>query len=127
MMKKILIVDDEKAMLHAMRRDLSEFNDKYDVHLTSNSNEVLKLLIEKDIDILITDILMPDKEGIEIIREVKRDCPTVKIISMSGGVQMANFNILSIAEDLGSVCSLSKPFTRDELLAAINKAISIDD
>ncbi len=118
MKKRILIVDDEQSLLNSMQHDLRNLDNKFDIHTTTNSNDTLKLIEELNIDLLIADILMPDKEGIEIIREVKKEIPSVKIIAMSGG----NTDYLEYAKRFGSACTLSKPFSKDELIAAINSA-----
>ena len=124
MRKRILIVDDEQTMLNAMQRDLREFKNEYEVFTTTNGNEVSKLIEKFAIDLLITDILMPDKEGMELIGEVRQKYPLVKIIAMSGGGFIAGAKYLGSAEKLGSSYSLNNPFTKDELISAIKHVLS---
>ena len=115
MKKRVLIVDDETAFVNSLQRDLRCIDNKFDIHTTTNSNDTLKMINELNIDLLITDLLMPNKEGIEIIMETKEKFPLVKIIAMSGGHKIN----LKFAIELGSDYALEKPFSRDELITAI--------
>ncbi len=119
MRKRILIVDDEQALLDSMQRNLREFKNEYEVFATTNPNNAPKLIEELEMDLLITDILMPGKEGIELIGEVRQKYPLLKIIAMSGGGSIAGAKYLGVAEQLGSSWSLNKPFSRDELISGI--------
>jgi len=123
MKKHILIVDDEQLLLNSMQRDLREFENKFDIHVTTNSNNTLRLIEELDIDLLITDIFMPDKDGIELTREVMAKYPAVKIIAMSGRGKFGKVDYLEFAKHFGSMCTLSKPFSREELISSIQYAL----
>ena len=118
MKKRILIIDDEQFLLNTMQRDLREYNDEFEIYTNTNSMNTLKFVEELAIDLLITDIYMPDKNGLEIIREVRKKFPAVKLIAMSG----RDIDYLNYAEVFGSTCSLSKPFSKDDLIMAINSA-----
>lgn len=119
MKKRILIVDDEPAMLNSMKRDLMEFENEYEIYTSSNSNETLDLIEENAIDILITDIYMPGREGMELISELHKKYPLLKIIAMSGGGRLGRTSCLEIAKIIGASYSLRKPFSKDELILAI--------
>ncbi|MDH5473957.1 MAG: response regulator [Gammaproteobacteria bacterium] len=119
MKKNILIVDDEQFLINSMQRDLRQYNDKYEVYVTTKSRDTLKLIKQLKIDLLIIDIIMPEKEGLEIIREVKSEFPSVKLIAMTGG-PVSN---LEFAKLLGADYSLNKPFSHDELVLATNSAL----
>jgi DNA-binding response OmpR family regulator len=73
--------------------------------------------------VIITDILMPEQEGFETIRELRRDFPTTGIIAMSGGGQIGSDNLLVIAERLGAQRALQKPFGLQELLDAVHELL----
>ena len=75
---------------------------------------------EEKIDLVITDLIMPEKEGIETINELRLDFPDIKIIAISGGGNIGADNYLSLAKNLGADMTLSKPFTRDDLTKAVN-------
>jgi YesN/AraC family two-component response regulator len=119
MKKRILIIDDEPSLLNSMKRDLRGEKDKYDVITSSNSKDIFKLIDDNGIDLLITDIYMPEKEGIEIITEVRIQYPSLKIIAMSGGGVIESNTCMDIALKLGATGCLYKPFTREELLKAL--------
>jgi DNA-binding NtrC family response regulator len=119
MRKRILIVDDGQVQLNLMQHYLRKFKNEYEVFATTNSNDALKLIEEFEVDLLITDILIPDKDGMELIGEVRQKYPRVKIIAMSGGGSIAGDQYLEIAEKLGSSWSLNKPFSKDELISGI--------
>ena len=114
--KRILIIDDEQFLLNSIERDLRELKNEFEIHTSTNSKDTLKMIEELGIELLITDMLMPGKEGVEIIREVKKECPSVKVIAMTGRPS----DYLEFAESFGAIHTLSKPFSKDDLIAAIN-------
>ena len=122
-MYNILIVDDEQNLLDFMENDFREFNDEFSIFTTSKSNAVSAMLEELSIDLLISDIFMPDKDGLELIREVRGKYPDLKIIAMSGS-SVGNGTYLHVAEILGSAFTLQKPFSMAELASAIEVSLS---
>jgi YesN/AraC family two-component response regulator len=82
-------------------------------------------LITKAVDLVITDIIMPEKEGIETIRELQRDFPSVKIIAISGGGRINAQHILEAARSFGVTHTLAKPLGRSELLKAIQELLDV--
>ena len=123
MKKRILIVDDEQNILNAMQRELRLFANKYEVYTTTHSKDVLNLINKHQIDLLITDILMPEKDGIEVVVETLEQYPSVKIITMSGGGKIEAEAYLEMTRTLGISHTLSKPFDTDELLSAIRQLL----
>ncbi len=119
MKKNILIIDDEPAILYAMKCDLRVAIDEYEVYTSLKSEEAAQCIDEYSIDVLITDIYMPGKEGIELIAELHKKYPRLKIIAMSGGGRIGKTSCLEIAKMIGASYSLKKPFSREELLLAI--------
>ena len=118
-MTKILLIDDEKSILKMLKK-LLELNN-YDVAVAENGNEGIKLYQKFTPDIVVTDLIMPDKEGLETIRELKEIDPDVKIIAMSGGGNSDPKMYLSFAEQFGAAKVLKKPIDNDKLLSAINE------
>ena len=98
MKKRILIIDDEQAMLNSMKRDLMELKNEYEIHTSTDSEETLKLIEENEIDLLITDLYMPRREGLELIKEIHKKYPLLKIIAMSGGGRTGRTSCLEIAK-----------------------------
>ena len=116
-MSNILIIDDDTQILRMLRQILEREN--YHVTEASNGKQGLKLYRENHADLVITDIIMPEKEGIEMIIEVKRDYPDVKIIAISGGGRIKSEDYLDIAKKLGAHRIFAKPVERKELLNAV--------
>lgn len=120
-MPHILIIDDE-AMIREMFRRILEM-EGYAVSEAAEGNEALARCREQCPDLIITDLIMPDKEGIETIIEIRRDFPETKIIAISGGGRITAREYLELAETFGADRSLSKPIGREELLAAVRSLL----
>ena len=84
-MKSILLVDDEPQLLRALARTLQPFSAAWEVTTASNGVDALRLIRGKSFDLLITDLLMPDQDGLGTISEVRKSWPAMKIIAMTGG------------------------------------------
>ena len=74
-------------------------------------------------DVIITDMLMPEQDGLETIIGIRREFPNVKIIAMSGAYEATSASELRVARAMGAQLALEKPFARDELLAAVHKLV----
>ena len=123
-MASILIIEDDdqfRAMLLEMLKLAG-----YEVEEASNGKEGIKLYIENPKDLVVTDIIMPEQEGIETIIELRRSFPDVKIIAISGGGRITAKDHLQIAKDLGAIQTLPKPFGREKLLKAIREVLKED-
>lgn len=116
----VLLVDDEPALRKACRLMLEKAGHSVDV--AENGHNALDCLRSATYDVLLTDIIMPDKEGIELIIEVRQSHPNLPIIAMSGGGRVDARNYLGMAEKLGCAAVIEKPFTREELLLAVRQA-----
>lgn len=122
MMARLLVIDDDlefRSMLVEMLRRAD-----YDVVQGSDGRVAMKVLREEPIDIVITDIVMPEKEGLETIKELRREFPEVKIIAMSGGGRIGPRNYLSIAKALGAQRTFEKPIDNDEIKQAIQELLA---
>ncbi len=120
-MKTILLVDDDELFGDMLKKTLLHLG--YTVLRARNGNEALQLYDPAVVDLVLTDLIMPDKEGIELILELRRAHPTVKFIAMSGGGRNSPEDYLDIARRLGAVTTLTKPFQQDELVEALRKAL----
>lgn len=120
-MPSILIIDDDAQILKMLRQILER--ESYDVTEAFNGKQGLRLYRENPTDLVITDIIMPEKEGIEIIIELKRDYPDVKIIAISGGGRINPEDYLDIAKKLGAHRIFTKPVERKELLNAVRELL----
>ncbi len=122
-MNKILVIDDDDHFGNMMKRMLEKAG--YDVELAVDGSQGVKLFRQIAPDLVITDIIMPEKEGIEVIMELKEMVPDVKIIAVSGGGRrMEGSLILPMAKQLGAKNIFSKPVDRQELLAAVDALLA---
>lgn len=115
-MAKILVIDDESQIRQMVSRILVEGG--HEVTEASNGAEGLKLFREVLPDLVVADLFMPVKEGIETIFELRRETPDVKIIAMSGGGSRRDLGSLAAARALGADLTLAKPFRAAQLLEA---------
>ena len=116
-MKLILIIDDDD-LFRAMLRQMLE-SEGYEVLDAPNGMEGIRLYRTKPTDLIITDILMQEKEGFQTIMELQQIFPEVKIIAISGGGCVGPDNYLKIAKMLGVHSTFKKPFQREELLETV--------
>src|SRR5207249_2281528 len=120
-MARILVVDDEPEIGEILEMLLTHVG--HEVRVATNGDSALQLARAAPVDLIITDIFMPGKEGIETIMEIRRDLPSVKIIALSGGGHTGELNYLRDAVQLGAVRTLLKPFGNAEILEAVRAAL----
>lgn len=118
---RLLLVDDEKPIREKLLNNTDWMNEGYQVYSASNGNEALKIIQENKIDILVTDIQMPQLSGMNLIEKVKEDSPFLKIIVISG---FAEFEYAQKSIRFGVNDYLLKPFRSEKLLKVVNKAKS---
>ncbi len=120
-MKRILVVDDE-AQIRTMLTQMLEL-EGYTVHTAENGEEGLALVGRYTFDLVITDMIMPVKDGLKFIMEIVRDYPELKVLAISGGGAIKAERYLTMASYLGDIATLEKPFKRDILLDLVRKQI----
>ena len=120
-MSRILIIDDDDQIRGMIRQMLDR--EGYETVEAANGKQGMKIFRENPTDLVITDLIMPEKEGIETIIELKRDYPDLKIIAISGGGAQTPENYLRGAQLLGAQFILRKPFLRQELLEAVRELL----
>ena len=121
-MKRILVIDDE-AMMRNMLRQLLE-REGYEVFDASDGDEGLKIQMQHPVELVITDLIMPEKEGFETIKEIREQSPDTKVIAVSGGGGIEPRFYLHFAKESGATRTLMKPFRRQELLAIVRELMS---
>ena len=118
-MAHVLVIDDDADVRTIIRRAV-----QLDGHLVTEAGdgaEGLRLFVERPVDLVITDILMPEREGIETIIELRRRRPELPILAISGGSQITDRDGLLVSADLlGATRVLPKPFTLAELRAVVH-------
>jgi len=121
-MKKILVIDDDEFVNGMIVQLLSEAG--YEVEGAQDGNSGLKILESKQFDLIVTDIVMPEKEGIETIIAIRSMNKTLPIIAISGGGKIDPQQYLRMAQHFGADYTFQKPFDREHFLAAIQERLS---
>jgi CheY-like chemotaxis protein len=120
-MASILVIDDDSSVRAVIVGALSDAG--YEVMEAVDGQEGLKCYRNSPTDLVITDLIMPEKEGIETIMELRREFPQVKVIAISGGTRYGSNDNLRMAEQLGARRTLTKPFKIPDLLAAVREVL----
>lgn len=123
-MSRILLIDDDDLVRKMLSLTLTHFG--YTVIEARNGKEGLRLFQEINPDLLITDLVMPEKEGFEILMELRKHQSPVKVIVISGGVRGETATYLDIAKYLGAAKVLAKPFSNEALIAAVDELLAHD-
>ena len=120
-MASILLIDDDDQFRKMLKETLRRAG--HDVVEASNGKQGLGLFREQQTDLVVTDIVMPETEGIEMIMSLRKDFPDVKIIAVSGGGRMGPEGYLHMAEVMGAARAFSKPLERDDFLSAVQELV----
>jgi len=120
-MARILLIDDDPLVRNMIRQILEL--DGHSVVDASNGAVAMRVWSEQPADLIVTDILMPEKDGLEVIRELRRQCPEVKIIALSGGNRKIGFDTLAVASRFGAAATIEKPFQLDVLRSTIERVL----
>jgi CheY-like chemotaxis protein len=121
---RILFIDDD-AMIRETAREMLE-STGHEVIEAENGRRGLDQYRKQQVDVVITDIIMPEKDGLETILEIRGVDPNVRIIAISGGGPTRNLDFLDIAKKLGATATLAKPFRKDDLIACVNGFAATD-
>jgi len=119
---KILVIDDDDQMRKLLRQVMEWAN--YEVIEASNGREGMQQCRKQTPDLVITDLIMPEQEGLETIALFKKDYPQLKIIAISGGGRIGPEAYLPAAQELGADKVFSKPFDVRELAEAVKELLS---
>jgi CheY-like chemotaxis protein len=114
---KILVIDDDHLVRYALSKIL--LSNGYEVVTAADGRRGMALLRAENPDAVITDIIMPEQEGIDTIIQIRRERPAIKIIAISGGGRIRNVDFLEMAHSLGASEVIAKPFEVDELLSCL--------
>ena len=120
-MTRILVIDDDDQFRGMIREIL--VREGYEVVDAPNGKEGIRRYQEEPADLIITDIIMPEKEGVETIMELNRNFPDVKIIAISGGGRIGPEEYLHMAKKLGAQRTFAKPVGREELLKGVREVL----
>lgn len=120
--RSVLIVDDDAEMCEVMKQVLEGRG--YQVACAADGVEASKAISGTDFDLVITDLIMPEKDGIQLMNEIRRKYPRVRVVAMSGGGHVPRDQYLRIARGLGADAVLEKPFHNDALLEVVEKTLA---
>ncbi|HEX3730713.1 MAG TPA: response regulator [Opitutaceae bacterium] len=118
----ILVADDEPDLRDLVQLTLEQ--EGHQVTVTPDGKKAAQALAKGKFDLLVTDVLMPDGDGIELISDVRTKYPAMKVVVMTSGGQISRREYLTMAKHLGADVGLEKPFNRNQLLAAVKTALA---
>lgn len=121
-MTAILVIDDDASVREVVSEMLKL--EGYEVTIAANGREAIRLLDAGRFDLVITDLIMPEKEGIETIAEIRRTHASLPILAISGGGRIGPSDYLETARYLGADATLAKPFARQELLTTVDSLLT---
>jgi DNA-binding response OmpR family regulator len=122
-MTKILIIDDDalvRTTLEYLLRDAG-----YEIATAEDGMRGMAMFRSEQPDLVITDIIMPEQEGIQTINEMRKAKPDAKIIAISSSRRIGNVDFLKMARSLGAMDVVSKPFDADELLTIVENCLAV--
>lgn len=116
---KILIIDDDAVFRGAMSKALQK--NRYETIIALDGMEATEIIKTENPDLIITDLFMPNKEGFEVIQEVRAADPAIKIIAISSDGLAGRSSFLKMAKAFGANAILQKPFSAEDLIATIEE------
>ncbi len=126
MKTRILFVDDEPNLLQGLQRQLRPMRQQWEMHFAFNGREAMKLMEQTPCDVVVTDLFMPEQEGLETIMALRQTHPDTKIIAISGGGYHSTFmHALDIAAKLGADYTLQKPFSSQQIIDVLQEVTHI--
>jgi len=121
-MSSILVVDDDAQALDVMSEMLRL--EGHSVTVAENGRRAVEKIQHDSFDLVITDLIMPEKEGLETIADIRKYCGDMPIIAISGGGRVGPADYLETARFIGANMTLAKPFGRQELIKAVSKLLA---
>ena len=123
-MARVLVVEDQVLVRHAMRVWLEQAG--HEVDEAADGESGLRILGDHNVDLVVTDIMMPNFDGIELIRRLRQHHPGIKIVVVSGSAPMGGLSLLQVALKLGANQAVAKPFTPRDLNDAVFHCLAHD-
>jgi len=120
-MKTILVIDDNEAICETL--EIFFKREGFNVLTAGDGNRGMSLFNDNHVDLVILDMIMPEKDGVETIIDLKNFSPKVPVIAMSGGRKLPPEIYLKTAKEFGVKYTFRKPFDRNDLLLAVNEAL----
>jgi CheY-like chemotaxis protein len=120
-MALILVIDDEEGVRRAIAKVLARAG--HEALEAADGKAALSLLRVKTPDLVICDLFMPEMDGVEVLRELRRDYPNLRVVAISGGAYQGKVQLLDVAKGLGAVAVLKKPFDLEQLLTVVKEQL----
>ena len=124
-MAKILVIDDDEGVRRSIGKVLVRAG--HEVFEAPDGKVALTVLKDEPPDLVICDLFMPEMDGVEVLRELRRDYPDLPVVAISGGAYQGKVQLLDVAKGLGAVAVLKKPFQLQELLGVVNDLLGEND
>jgi DNA-binding NtrC family response regulator len=118
----VLVVDDDPDLLQSLRVLLEAYD--FTVIMAPNAAAAIAAVSERQPDVVLTDIYMPDADGFELINALREHNATVPVVAMSGGGRVGGYDNLSVATHLGAAAVIDKPFSNASLIETIERVLS---
>ena len=118
----VLVVDDDETLLSFLGRGLARYG--YRAELARSGREALRLLAEQPIAVALTDVMMPEMDGIELLRAIRARQPDLPVVAMTGADHAMHGPLALLLHALGAHAVLSKPFALDTLIATLRHALA---
>ncbi len=122
-MRKILVIDDDEQIRKLLYRVMEQAG--FEVQVAADGRKGLSLFEEDFYDLVITDLIMPEQEGIETITFLRKNYPQIKIIAISGGGRIGPETYLPLALELGANAAYAKPFSIDQITNAVKELLDV--
>jgi CheY-like chemotaxis protein len=122
---KILVIDDEEGVRRVIGKILVRAG--HDVLEAPDGKVALSLVKKEAADLVICDLFMPEMDGVEVLRQLRRDYPNLRVVAISGGAYQGRVQLLDVAKALGAVAVLGKPFQPHQLLELVNDLLRETD
>lgn len=120
-MAHILIIDDDLSIQTLFKRFFEKKG--YLVDVSNDGHDGLRKVAEKAPDLVITDIMMPDKDGLEVVLSMRKECPDLPVFAISGGMRMAPMDFLPLVKKFGARRVFYKPVELEDLLTAVEEEL----
>ncbi|MDF7805801.1 response regulator [Pontiellaceae bacterium B12219] len=118
----VLIIDDDETIRSVFSRFLK--GKGFDVVVAADGRQGLRTLEEQAVDLVITDIMMPETDGLEVVMAIRGKEPSIPVIAISGGMHAMPMDFLPMAKKFGAKEVLYKPVELDDLFSAVERAMA---
>ena len=126
MKPRILFVDDEQNLLDSIQRQLRPMREQWEMYFAENGRQAMELMQTTPCEVVVTDLFMPEQEGIETIIALRRQHPDTKVVAMSGGGYQSKFiGALDVAAKLGAHATMQKPFSSRQMIEVLQEALHV--